>query len=61
MIEEGKLDPLDNPLKNAPHPVTVLTATNWDRPYPREMACSPAVSNQIGRHLSYINGIAICI
>ena len=44
MIEEGKLNPLDNPLKNAPHPITILAATNWDRPYPREMACAPAVS-----------------
>ena len=37
-VASGKLDAKDNPLKNAPHPARVVTATEWGRPYPREQA-----------------------
>src|SRR5512146_3315424 len=36
-IEEGKLPRDNNPLKNAPHTAEVIAATEWNRPYPREL------------------------
>jgi glycine dehydrogenase len=41
-IEEGRIDKLDNPLKNAPHTVHVVTANEWKHPYSREQAAFPA-------------------
>lgn len=40
-IEEGRLDEADNPLKNAPHTVHVITADEWSHPYPRSQAAYP--------------------
>ena len=34
-IEAGAADPLDNPLKRAPHTLAAVTADRWDRPYSR--------------------------
>jgi glycine dehydrogenase len=41
-VEEGRLDRLDNPLKNAPHTVAAVTADRWTHPYSREQAAFPA-------------------
>ncbi len=41
-IERGEWDPLLNPLKLAPHTAEVLTADEWDRPYPRSAGAYPA-------------------
>jgi glycine dehydrogenase len=41
-IESGKLPKEDNPLKNAPHTQSAVTATEWAHPYPREQAAFPA-------------------
>ncbi|MGK7915063.1 MAG: aminomethyl-transferring glycine dehydrogenase [Prochloraceae cyanobacterium] len=41
-IEEGKIDPNNNPLKNAPHTAESLLCGEWDRPYSREEAAYPA-------------------
>jgi len=41
-IEQGKLDKLDNPLKNAPHTAAVVTAADWPHSYSRERAAYPA-------------------
>lgn len=40
-IEEGRIDPANNPLKNAPHTAATLCADAWDRPYSREQASFP--------------------
>ncbi|MFO0860769.1 MAG: aminomethyl-transferring glycine dehydrogenase [Phycisphaerales bacterium] len=40
-IEEGKSDKLDNPLKNAPHTVAMVTGAEWKHPYSREQAAFP--------------------
>jgi glycine dehydrogenase len=40
-VESGRLDPVNNPLKQAPHPVEVVAANDWNRPYPREQAAFP--------------------
>ncbi|VDN55301.1 unnamed protein product [Dracunculus medinensis] len=41
VIEKGKMDKKINPLKMAPHTLTVLTSSTWNRPYSREMAAFP--------------------
>jgi glycine dehydrogenase len=43
-IEEGQMDPEDNPLKHAPHTVEVLTADEWNHGYSREQAAYPLPS-----------------
>jgi glycine cleavage system P protein (glycine dehydrogenase) len=40
-IEKKQIDPTDNPLKNAPHTVAVITANEWNHPYTREEAAFP--------------------
>ncbi len=41
-IESGEADRQDNVLKNAPHPVSRVTASAWTHPYTRERAAFPA-------------------
>lgn len=41
-IENGEADRQDNVLKNAPHPVSRVTASAWTHPYTREHAAFPA-------------------
>ena len=41
-IEEGKADPQDNLLKNAPHTLDMILADDWEHSYDRERACRPA-------------------
>jgi glycine dehydrogenase len=41
-VAHGDIDPLDNPLKNAPHTAEVVTAGNWSHPYSRDQAAFPA-------------------
>lgn len=40
-IEEGKVDPTDNVLKNAPHPEYEVMADDWQHAYPRSKAAFP--------------------
>ena len=40
-IEQGKADPLNNLLKNAPHTIEALVAVDWPHPYSREEAAFP--------------------
>ncbi len=40
-IQDGRLDRDDNPLRNAPHTATMVTASEWPHPYPRELAAFP--------------------
>jgi glycine dehydrogenase len=41
-LEEGRADRANNPLKNAPHTMQAVIASDWDRPYSREEAAFPA-------------------
>lgn len=41
-VQEGRIDPVNNPLKHAPHTAEVLMSDLWDRPYSREQAAYPA-------------------
>ncbi|MDR0438072.1 MAG: aminomethyl-transferring glycine dehydrogenase [Bacteroidales bacterium] len=40
-IENGTSDKVDNPLKNAPHTVYVVSGSEWTHPYTREQAAFP--------------------
>jgi glycine dehydrogenase len=40
-VIDGKADPTDNVLKNAPHTVAVAAADTWTHPYTREQAVFP--------------------
>jgi len=40
-VENGTFDKVDNPLKNAPHTVAVITANEWDHTYSRQTAAFP--------------------
>jgi glycine dehydrogenase len=41
LIEQGRMDPADNLLKNAPHTIDALLAPEWRHPYTREEAAFP--------------------
>lgn len=41
-IEDGQIDPHNNPLKGAPHTATMVASDHWDRPYSRRQAAFPA-------------------
>ncbi|GAB3924468.1 aminomethyl-transferring glycine dehydrogenase [Mucilaginibacter myungsuensis] len=40
-VEKGLSDKIDNPLKNAPHTVSVVTGNDWEHPYTRQKAAFP--------------------
>ena len=40
-VEKGIADKADNPLKNAPHTASVITANEWEHPYTRQKAAFP--------------------
>jgi glycine dehydrogenase len=41
-VEAGRVDRVNNVLKNAPHTAQAVISDKWDRPYPREQAAYPA-------------------
>jgi len=43
-IEDGKLDTVDNPLKNSPHTSWTVTSDSWNHKYSREQAAFPVLS-----------------
>lgn len=55
-IEEGRIDPENNPLKNAPHTVEDLVG-DWDRPYTREQACFPPGAFRMDKYWSPVNRV----
>ncbi len=55
-IEEGRIDPENNPLKNAPHTVEDLVG-EWNRPYTREQACYPAGAFRVDKYWSPVNRV----
>ncbi len=55
-IEEGKIDPENNPLKRAPHTVEDLVG-NWDRPYSREQGCYPAGAFRVDKYWPPVNRV----
>ncbi len=43
-VENGQLDAMDNPLKNAPHTLDDVVSSDWSHPYSRYQAAWPASS-----------------
>ena len=56
-VEDGRFDPVNNPLKNAPHTLDEVTATNWDRPYSREQAVWPVDSLRADKYWPPVNRV----
>jgi glycine dehydrogenase len=48
-IEQGKADPVNNLLKNAPHTADEVAADTWNSPYSRERAAFPAPGLREGK------------
>ncbi|WP_027486434.1 aminomethyl-transferring glycine dehydrogenase [Allorhizobium undicola] len=55
-IEDGRMDKVNNPLKNAPHTVEDLVG-EWDRPYSREEACYPPGAFRVDKYWSPVNRV----
>ena len=55
-IEEGRIDPKNNPLKNAPHTVEDLVG-EWNRPYSREAACFPPGAFRVDKYWPPVNRV----
>ena len=55
-IEEGRSDPQDNPLKNAPHTIEDLVGP-WGRAYEREQACFPPGSMRTTKYFAPVNRV----
>jgi glycine dehydrogenase len=51
-VEEGRLEREDNPLRNAPHTVNVVTADKWEHAYGRELAAYPLPSLRRNKYWS---------
>ena len=49
-VEEGKLDREDNPLINAPHTATMVSASEWTHAYPRELAAFPLATLKLQKY-----------
>ncbi len=55
-IEEGRIDPENNPLKRAPHTVEDLIG-DWDRPYTREEGCYPPGAFRVDKYWPPVNRV----
>ncbi|MCZ4353250.1 aminomethyl-transferring glycine dehydrogenase [Roseovarius aestuarii] len=55
-IEDGKIDPENNPLKNAPHTMEDLVR-DWDRPYTREQGCFPPGAFRVDKYWPSVNRV----
>lgn len=55
-IEQGRIDKLNNPLKNAPHTVEDLVG-DWDRPYTREQGCFPPGAFRVDKYWPPVNRV----
>jgi len=50
MVITGKFDPLDNPLKHAPHTAQSLLSSDWNHSYSREIAAYPVSRLKINKY-----------
>jgi glycine dehydrogenase len=56
-VEEGRLDPQDNPLVNAPHTLADVATDHWDHPYSRDLAAFPVESLRRYKYWSPVNRV----
>ena len=55
-IEEGHMERVNNPLKNAPHTMEDLVR-DWDRPYSREQGCFPPGAFRVDKYWPPVNRV----
>ncbi|MBZ0123183.1 MAG: aminomethyl-transferring glycine dehydrogenase, partial [Roseovarius sp.] len=55
-VEEGRIDPENNPLRNAPHTMEDLVR-DWGRPYTREEACFPPGAFRVDKYWPPVNRV----
>lgn len=55
-IAAGKMDAVNNPLKNAPHTMEDLVR-DWDRPYSREEGCFPPGAFRVDKYWPPVNRV----
>ena len=48
-VVTGKADPIDNPLKGAPHTAAVVISDSWSHAYSREMAAYPSAWTRVSK------------
>jgi len=56
-IEDGELDAEDNPLKNAPHTINMVSADEWNHAYSREQAAYPLPSLRNDKYWSPVGRV----
>ena len=56
-VQEGRLDPSDNPLANAPHTLADVTSSTWEHPYSRELAAYPVESLRRYKYWAPVNRV----
>ncbi|EPG73540.1 glycine dehydrogenase [Leptospira fainei serovar Hurstbridge str. BUT 6] len=56
-IADGKADPKDNPLKNAPHTAAMVISDSWKHAYTREKAAYPASWTKEHKFWPYVGRI----
>ena len=56
-IEEGRADPADNPLKNAPHTMDDIADAEWERGYSRAEAVFPSDGLRQAKYWPPVNRI----
>ncbi len=54
-VKTGEWDPLNNPLKHAPH--TQEDVRHWDRPYPIEIGCYPSLHTKAQKYWPSVSRI----
>ncbi|HAT8519529.1 TPA: aminomethyl-transferring glycine dehydrogenase [Vibrio vulnificus] len=56
-VKNGEWPLENNPLVNAPHTQVDLMEEQWDRPYPREIACFPSTATKRSKYWPTVNRV----
>ncbi|EGQ8072359.1 aminomethyl-transferring glycine dehydrogenase [Vibrio vulnificus] len=56
-VKNGEWPLENNPLVNAPHTQVDLMQEQWDRPYPREIACFPSAATKRSKYWPTVNRV----
>ena len=56
-VAEGRSDPVDNPLKNAPHTASIVCTDLWSKNYSREQAAYPAAWTRAFKFWPYVGRV----
>ncbi len=56
-VLSGEYDPIDNPLKNAPHTIQSILSDDWEHPYSRSEGCFPLEYQKIHKYWPSVSRI----